>query len=62
MHYEAGQTLNDFVYLGPIKFQDYLNQLHTYSKSLEGHTIAVSKDGKVLPQLQLKENFDYCGT
>ena len=69
LNYKEGQTLNDFIYLGPIKFSDYLNQLYEYS-FLEGNQIKVSEKiiendveiEKPLPQVALTENFDYCGT
>ena len=61
-----GKTLNDFIYLGPILFSTYLQSLKQYSTTDGGSFIEVEtvENGKKipLPQLQFKENFDYCGT
>ena len=59
-------SLNDFIYLGPIKFSDYLIWLNKYSEDSKGVKIEVTskKDDKVsiLDQLTFKESFTYCGT
>ena len=59
-------SLNDFIYLGPIKFSDYLMWLNKYSENSKGVKIEVTskKDDKVstLDQLTFKESFTYCGT
>ena len=60
-----GKTLNDFIYIGPMIYQTYLDKLYEHSKSKLKNgddLIIIKKDGKVIPQLEFKENFDYCGT
>lgn len=54
------KTLNDFIYLGPICFADYLETMHNYS----GISITTEEDGKstILPQIQFIAGFDNCGT
>lgn len=55
------QTLNDFIYFGPIKFSNYLLQLKKYSVSSDGTFIEVQSKTQFLPQVQLIPGYDYCG-
>ena len=66
-----GQSLNDFIYLGPIKFSNYLKYLNQFSLSSYGDSIKITKEEKqedgtyidvILEQIQLTPNLDYCGT
>ena len=56
------KTFNDFIYLGPINYSNYLLQLKQYSQDIQGKTIKISENDKILPQLQFSPGFDYCGT
>ena len=66
LEFTGNLSLNDFIYLGPIKFSDYLVWLNKYSENSEGVKLAVTskKDDKVitLEQLQFIPSFTYCGT
>ena len=55
INYLGETTLNDYIYLGPVKFSDYLNKLANRSN------IQVSNDDGFMPQVQLTENLQYCG-
>ena len=55
------QTLNDFIYIGPIKFSNYLLQLKKYSESSDGTFIEVQNKTQFLPQVQLIPGYNYCG-
>lgn len=53
--YPEKTTLNDYIYLGPVKFSDYLNKLESRSN------IKVKNNDVFIPQVQLTENLQYCG-
>lgn len=53
--FSSGETLNDYVYIGSIKFSDYLNKLTTYSN------IITKSNNTVVPQLQFQPDCTYCG-
>ena len=55
------QTLNDFIYIGPIKFSNYLLQLKKYSVSSDETFIEVQNKTQFLPQVQLIPGYNYCG-
>ena len=70
LNFNEGETLNNFVYLGPIKFSQYLIYLNKFS-SYEGiNNIKIEQEvveegktiKKPIPQLELTANYDYCGT
>jgi hypothetical protein len=69
LNLEENQTLNDFIYLGPIKFSDYINYLNAYSVNYNNETIKVNDDTnpevgvniKPIPQLQFVVGLDSCG-
>ena len=69
LNLEENQTLNDFIYLGPIKFSDYINYLNAYSVNYNNETIKVNDDTnpevgvniKPIPQLQFVAGLDSCG-
>ena len=53
--FKAGETLNNYIYIGNVKFSDYLAKLTTYSG------IATTSHDTVLPQLLLHPDCTYCG-
>ena len=62
----TNQTLNDFIYIGPVKFTTYLMNLQKHSESNDGKNIKVQyKNNKdqleFLPQVQMIPGYDYCG-
>lgn len=60
LNFSEGKTLNDFIYLGPICFTDYITYMNQYS----GITITKGEENGqvILPQIQLVAGFDNCGT
>jgi hypothetical protein len=65
--FDENQSLNDFIYLGPIKFSSYLNYMSDHSKSSDDKKIKIREDmsdpkSKILEQLQFEPGYDYCGT
>lgn len=73
LSFKDNKTLNDFIYLGTIKFSNYLNYLTENSKiedsSIGFKTHLEEKNEETqdittipLPQVQLIPNYDYCGT
>lgn len=60
--FAKNETLNDYIYLGPLKYSNYLNNLSKHSKSITEDIIKTSNDGKALSSLQFICNYDYCGT
>lgn len=61
LNFSGNLTLNDFIYLGFVKFSDYLKQLSNFSKTATDSAIITYSDSP-LPQVQFVPNFDYCGT
>ena len=53
--FSSEETLNDYVYIGSIKFSDYLNTLATYSG------IVTKSNNTAVPQLQFQPDCTYCG-
>jgi hypothetical protein len=66
LNFSNSTSLNDYIYLGPIKFSDYLEGLNMYSENYLGVKIPITtiKDGKsvINDQLQFIPDFTYCGT
>ena len=50
------KTLNDFIYLGPTKFKNYLTYLSSYSD-----VSITDVEGVLLPQVSLAPGLTYCG-
>lgn len=64
--YPGNKTFNDFIYLGPICYMDYLNWMHTYSEDIDGKkfkitTIDDSGNEVLLSQISFIPGFDFCG-
>lgn len=62
---ESYTNFNDFIYLGSIRFSDYLHHLSNYSIDSKGYTIKTYKNSNEnipLEQLQLVPDLDNCGT
>ena len=53
--FDAGKTLNDYIYLGNMCFSNYLNHLKTHSG------ITVIENNKPLKEVQFSPNLLYCG-
>ena len=62
LNFDSGKSLNDYIYLGPISFANYIKYMEQHSEDVNGNKFTVYKDGSPIPQLQLKPNFTYCGT
>ena len=64
LNFTSGNTLNNYIYLGPIRFSDYITYLHNYSGNTEETRILINKPAtsEVLPQLQFIPGYEYCGT
>ena len=65
LNFSTAKTLNDFVYLGPIRFSDYLSYMSTYSVSFDGVNFKTTKKegNKTVnkPQVQFEPGYDHCG-
>lgn len=48
-------NLNDYIYMYHMNVSDYLNNLSTYSN------IKILENDKIIPQLEFKPNYKYCG-
>lgn len=56
------ESLNDYIYIGPISFKNYLDYLTTYSQDIHNGNINLfDKNSKLLPQVQLQPGLDSCG-
>lgn len=61
----AGKTLNDYIYIGPVVFSEYLTALNKYSENADGTKIQIIDyldDNKPLKPVRFKESLLYCGT
>lgn len=57
------KTLNDFIYIGPILFSEYLTLLNKHSEDSDGNKIqTIYSDGKPLETVWFVPNYTYCGT
>lgn len=54
--FDEGKTLNDYIYIGPVCFTKYLNNLNSYSDDFK-----VSDNGIPVPQVHLVPNYTFCG-
>lgn len=54
-------TFNDYIYLGSIKFSNYLKYLTRYSNENDTSRIKTHKNSSPLEQLTLTPGLDYCG-
>ena len=54
--------LNYYIYLGPVRFSNYLHYLNKYSEGTDGKSIEVKNADGPLPQVQFTPNYTYCGT
>ena len=63
LEFTKGVSLNDFIYLGPIKFSDYIKGLNKYSVNKNNETMSISVNNSIelLPQLQFIHGLDLCG-
>lgn len=63
LEFTEGTSLNDFIYLGPIKFSDYIKGLNEYSVNYNNETVSITVENstELLPQLQFAPGLDLCG-
>ena len=66
LNFTENKSFNDFIYLGPICFSDYINNLQKYSGVGDSDIIkineTVEENTKLKAQLQFIPGLDYCGT
>lgn len=61
------QNFNDFIFIGSISFSDYLNLINTHSidyleSKIKIENIDSEGNSQILPHIQLKPSFEFCGT
>ena len=60
--FEDNQTLNDFIYFGPIKFSDYLQGMYNYSEDFLGKRIQIyDSEQNPISKVTFVPNYTYCG-
>lgn len=55
LNFNGNSTLNDYIYIGSVKFSDYLNYLNTYSD------ITIKNNNNFIETIQFSPDFKYCG-
>ena len=60
--FTEGKSLNDYIYIGLVSFNKYLEYLNAYSQNEHSGGISIAdEESKILPQLQLQPGLNYCG-
>ena len=61
LNFSNGKSLNDYIFIGPIKIKNYFQYLYTYSGDNLTNIGITSQEGTVKPQLQFIPNYTFCG-
>ena len=60
-NFSANESLNDYIFIGPIKVSSYIKYLHTYSTNNYGSLDIYKNDVFVKSQIQFTPNYSFCG-